>query len=801
MILDQESPQVESRKFPSPRPRTNILQSFAQSSRARLLGLMLAFGGGLAFTNPVSPERVALAGEQQPNDAASLKTIRDTLPHHPDISDITIDKNSFRCTLKGNLYTGTLNEHGHVTTIASEGITIEFSTPIEDTLAGSVLLNIHRMRTHVPKLDNDQVRIFSSPDGVRFFFEEKNGESVEQFIALPAMLLKVTEQPKESAHAEWRAAAKALAIQKQDIRKRLHDVLTESEKNEWNLRQKNEWLERRLNHISEYISSTCNKYREHPYRRIEWESEFEQFHINTDPLWKALQESPHTVGFSTYAERLNALQEKLEEYYEEPHSIDPEPLRLQETDLLNVLERIERSHTITDRYEKIQREHQQRITSAQTPSERRIWEQKESTLRRRWTDVIARHTERTLWQTWDPSPDAMTIHRTYIQHLDDLLTPEEQALDLAPKEHSNDIIRRFDHERSALQQGITREEQLGAPAHRWVCRSVPTDTEVFLGEDPLHPRTFSVEYLHESGTVTEKYAQTQREYRKWNADDGKTRTHTYSDEHGKTYRNQWEQQDGRWQLTKQMFLRADGTTEWVSDAIQDHLEYFAADGKRLARMEYEDGGKRITRVRFFGKDNKEFSTFDREKVSNDRLTKDQYLDRLAKELNTYEKLHAFLDIFMQYTFDDDDYWQSARETVERVIGTRMRGDCDDYAFFAREILRRQGKYAHVIYIPGHAECLWAEKRPDGRFDAYSIGTFGFDKNGNCYGGQNSPERERGFTKLIDALNALMIKYRYPGLGLRKGQNYTLNENEVWFLEIYSNGSRGYYEGTANTFVR
>ena len=81
-----------------------------------------------------------------------------------------------------------------------------------------------------------------------------------------------------------------------------------------------------------------------------------------------------------------------------------------------------------------------------------------------------------------------------------------------------------------------------------------------------------------------------------------------------------------------------------------------------------------------------------------------------------------------------------------------------------------------------------------------MGTLGLDKNGNCYGYPKSSERERGFTKMIDALNALMIKFRYPGLGLQEGQNYTLNENEISFLEIYSNGSRGYYNGTANTFI-
>lgn len=799
-VLDQELTHVPTPNTYPSRPRTNILQRIAKSARIRLLGTMLAIGGGFFLTHSaVSPEKIAIAKEADPGDNPSATTFKDALQHHPDVSDLTIKKNSFQCTFKGNIYTASLNESGHLSSIRGNNSDIEFSTPIEGTLTGSVLLNVHHMLTHVPTPPTDEVRKFSSPDGVRFFFNAKNGAASQVFIAIPDMLLKVLEQPKDSAHLEWKSAAKALADHKTDIRTRLSNAVRETQA-EWNLREKNEWLERRLKHLSNYISSVCDRYQEHPYRRVEWERALKEFHKDTNPLWKDLQDSPHTVGFSIYEERLNALQEKLEKYYEKPYSIDPESFRLKETDLLSALERIERSHTVADRYEKIRLKHQQRITSAQTQSERRLWKQKRSTLRKGWDDISAKYAEATPWQTWDPSPDSLTAHRTYIQQLDDLLTPYEKELSLSPKEHSNDVIARFDQERSALQQNIMREEQLATPAHRWICRSVPTNTEVSLLQVPLHPRTFHVKYHHESGIVIEKYAQTQREYRKWNADDGKTHTDTYPDEHGKTYSNQWKQHDGRWQLTKQTFLRADNTPEWVSDATFDYLEYFAADGKRLARMQYEDGGKKITRVSFFGKDNKAFSTFDREHASDAKLTKDQYLGRLAKELDTYEKLHAFLDIFMQYTSDDLDSWQSARETVERVIGTRMRGDCDDYAFLAREILRRQGKNAYVVYLPGHATCIWVEKRPDGRFDAYDIGTFGFDKNGNCYGSPESPERERGFTKLIDALNALMIKFRYPGLGLQEGQNYTLDENEISFMEISRDGSRGYYQGTANTFV-
>ncbi|MBI2117608.1 hypothetical protein HYT95_01790, partial [Candidatus Peregrinibacteria bacterium] len=113
----------------------------------------------------------------------------------------------------------------------------------------------------------------------------------------------------------------------------------------------------------------------------------------------------------------------------------------------------------------------------------------------------------------------------------------------------------------------------------------------------------------------------------------------------------------------------------------------------------------------------------------------------------------------------------------------MRGDCDDYAFLARDIIRRQGKNAHVVYIPGHALCVWAEKDAEGKYHAHAQDTFGFDHNGNRYGRDESRDREKakGFTKLIDALNSLMTKYRFPGLGLQEGQDYTLDENAITIM--------------------
>ena len=167
-----------------------------------------------------------------------------------------------------------------------------------------------------------------------------------------------------------------------------------------------------------------------------------------------------------------------------------------------------------------------------------------------------------------------------------------------------------------------------------------------------------------------------------------------------------------------------------------------------------------------------------EHEANPNLTKAQYISLLAKHLNTPQKLHEFLEIFMQYIYDDGDYWQSAQETISRVTGSRMRGDCDDYAFLAREILRQQGKNAHAVYISGHIFCLWVEQRNDGRYDVCTIGTYGYDRNGNRYGREGNPAWNDGFTTLEDGFNAVLRKYQYDNLELDENEYYTIDPSSI-----------------------
>lgn len=153
--------------------------------------------------------------------------------------------------------------------------------------------------------------------------------------------------------------------------------------------------------------------------------------------------------------------------------------------------------------------------------------------------------------------------------------------------------------------------------------------------------------------------------------------------------------------------------------------------------------------------------WDEERKIKPNLTTDEYFAILAERLTTPDLLQRFFESRMTYVKDIGEYWQLPWETVLRTKDGRMQGDCDDFAFFAYEILRLQGHNPHVVHLPSHAECMWVTRRPDGRFDGHSMGTFHYDCNGNSIRGRQrfDKERAKGYATVAEALQSLCLKYR------------------------------------------
>jgi len=101
----------------------------------------------------------------------------------------------------------------------------------------------------------------------------------------------------------------------------------------------------------------------------------------------------------------------------------------------------------------------------------------------------------------------------------------------------------------------------------------------------------------------------------------------------------------------------------------------------------------------------------------------KYLD-IVKHIKTLTELDYFLDR-ITYTSDDKDYWQTPEETLNRG-----KGDCDDYARLALDILVRVQKREDVRFIiytgyynkdgkqkyGAHAVCVFPYK---GKYNVFS----------------------------------------------------------------------------------
>jgi len=107
---------------------------------------------------------------------------------------------------------------------------------------------------------------------------------------------------------------------------------------------------------------------------------------------------------------------------------------------------------------------------------------------------------------------------------------------------------------------------------------------------------------------------------------------------------------------------------------------------------------------------------------------DKFLDELAQVLPTANYLHLYFRYFFEYILDSPitskptllgsrahcgDIHQTTYESLERRMGNRFVGDCDDLAEFFVNITKRQNKLSFVMALPAHAAGGWAEKKPDG----------------------------------------------------------------------------------------
>ena len=117
---------------------------------------------------------------------------------------------------------------------------------------------------------------------------------------------------------------------------------------------------------------------------------------------------------------------------------------------------------------------------------------------------------------------------------------------------------------------------------------------------------------------------------------------------------------------------------------------------------------------------------------------DAYLKKMAKVLPTPNYLHLYFRYFMEYILDSPvtslpnllgsrahcgDIHQTSFESLQRFMGGRFVGDCDDLAELFMTITRRQNKLSYVMSLPQHAACGYLEKpKQDNDFTFYVLDT-------------------------------------------------------------------------------
>ena len=93
---------------------------------------------------------------------------------------------------------------------------------------------------------------------------------------------------------------------------------------------------------------------------------------------------------------------------------------------------------------------------------------------------------------------------------------------------------------------------------------------------------------------------------------------------------------------------------------------------------------------------------------------DRRLESVARTCATPEQLALFLNenlVFQEdrSMFGQTDYWQAPEEVL-----VRGRGDCEDYALLANDLLNRQGRESFVFSLYGdqgyaHTVCVFVEE--------------------------------------------------------------------------------------------
>lgn len=716
------------------------------------------------------------------------------------LADLAIGKDSFTARYDGAPVSGTIGagrtigtlNYGEASLAPSCKIKIDDLAPLMKRLDSALGLIVAEPSL---KVDRKTPLAMSTVDGHRFEFDLERDKASRSFVATASDLCAVIKSfgPEDQAKlARARVDVDKLVA---GIGKDLRESVPAESRSALAARGKRAWMMERVEAVETSMAGYIEARKLHPISRGSWERYRADFREKTGPLCRALDRS---VASGTEIETTaSSLDRKLKEY-EAYLGITPRPEgSFSPYQAVMIIERLERSANINDRFAAIEKRLKEEGNGLR-PEERAKLTEEIAKKRESIQEMFGKPSG---WERWDPLSLPQADHRGVIEKLDAWASGVEKKLGLSasPNGEIRERCEKRLEDLEKAQQGLADlEKRKNARELLDLRGGISVVERQDLGKPHLYDRHRSKGdwYQREwfdDGRVT---------YRSESSAPGRETMTSFDKTGAVSVIDEWSKADGKWRLDRKTEYLFDRSYS-VSDAATISYEVRSSGKNLVGKVEYAKDAKTIAALNMYDAKGEAFGNFQDERAKNAKLTASQYLDLLAKKLDTPQKIHVFLDLFMQYTSDDErDVWQPASTTLQRTDNRKMLGDCDDYAFLVRDILRRQGISAEVLCIPTppHALCVWVEKRADGRYDAHAICTYGYDRNGNRHGLEPDAAKSKGYATVIEAMQSLMEKYKDSGTGVTDGAVYRLSPSSMQVLDLSPEGWKVYRQVGVSWFT-
>lgn len=775
--------EISSEERRTGRKASGTLEAIKESHYARMLGI------GLLVSPLFAAEYQSVEDCKMPIAAAVQRLTDNAAVAETESSVIQLTRNEqeFEGRIGEVQVSGTLNEAGLVTDykIGDYSVHLEVARSYDDAATHLVQLQaaIKEFQSN-PAFSayQEQAPQFKSHDAVHIEFTVAQNEVSHTYLVGKGFAAEIVEAPASASQEAYREAVSNLKEFESVVQKQVQDNLPDGYLPEADLRAARERLQERSAAVDEQMQSFIDKFKAIPDSRQEWIDYRNGFHKKRNELLNFFQHNrPDRVDQNYYRQKIDEM-EKVLAGYESYLSLTPGESKFTTEESLSIAERLERNENVNERVRAVRAGY-----GVMSQQHRQQFENE-------WNRLVSSFGKDYGWERWDPNSLSAERYDSVISSLDDLLHRYEVGLELKDITRTSEIAEAYDTRRNEYKKLKATVEEANDAGSEFVLRRLSDDARL-VEQRPLD-EAGAVYRTEENGSssITDRYKDGYY-YSRTVVDEeqGKKQSQYFYQNGNEQYDIHYRKQNDSWRLHLQRYSREDGTARYLIDDATAKTVYYADDGSAMVSVYYNQNRTGNDRVRLVSRDGEgEIGLFSDERQKNTVKNTGEYLDLLAKELNTPARLHNYFEYFLQYTSDGtNDHWQRASATLQRTAGGKMLGDCDDYAFLAREILRRQGENAHVVYIPGHAICLWVEKDDSGKYHAHTIGTYGYDNNGVRYGGEPDGNKAKGYDSIREAVNAVFKKYETADTGLEQGTSVNVNDGNITILTIGGNGSRNY----------